>query len=62
MDLACQAPLSMGFPRQEYRSGLPFPFPGTLPDSGIELSSLAFAGGFFTTQPPERPLGSLVAL
>ena len=52
----------MSFPRQEYQSGLPFPVPGNLPSSGIALSSLAFAGGFFTTQPPERPLGSLVAL
>ena len=48
----CQAPLSMGFSRQEYWSGLPFPFPGNLPDSGIEPMSLvspALAGGFFTT-------------
>ena len=34
--VACQAPLSMGFPRQRYWSGLPFPSPGDLPDSGIE--------------------------
>ena len=40
--VACQAPLSMGFPRQEYQSGLPFPPPGDLPDLGIELTSLAF--------------------
>ena len=33
---ACQAPLSMGFPRQEYWSGLPFPSPGDLPDPGTE--------------------------
>ena len=33
---ACKAPLSMGFPRQEYWSGLPFPSPGNLPDLGIE--------------------------
>ena len=33
--VACQAPLSMGFPRQEYWSGLPFPPPGDLPDPGI---------------------------
>ena len=48
----CQAPQSMGVSRQEYRSGLPFPFPGNLPDSGIEPMSLvspALAGGFFTT-------------
>ena len=49
---AHQAPPSMGFTRQEYWSGLPFPFPGNLPDSGIEpmfLASPALAGGFFTT-------------
>ena len=34
--LALQAPLSMGFPRQEYWSGLPFPSPRDLPDQGIE--------------------------
>ena len=38
---ACQAPLSMGFPKQEYWSGLPFPSPGTLPDLEIELTSPA---------------------
>ena len=38
---AHQAPLSMGFPRQEYWSGLPFPPPGDLPDPGIEPVSLA---------------------
>ncbi|ELR53618.1 hypothetical protein M91_05555, partial [Bos mutus] len=50
---AHQAPLSMGFPRQEYWSGgLPFPSPGDLTDPGIEPTSLlspALAGGFFTT-------------
>ena len=54
-----QAPLSMGFSRQEYWSGLPFPSPGDLPDPGIEPMSLtcpALAGGFFTTEPPGRPL------
>ena len=47
-----QAPLSMGFSRQEYWSGLPFPPPGGLPDLGMEPTSLrssALAGGFFTT-------------
>ena len=34
--IACQAPLSMGFPKQEYRSGLPFPSPAELPEPGIE--------------------------
>ena len=37
--VACQAPLSVGFPRQEYWSGLPFPSPGDPPDPGIELVS-----------------------
>ena len=37
--VACQAPLSMRFSRQEYRSGLPFPSPGDLPDPGIEPGS-----------------------
>ena len=47
-----QAPLSMGFSRQVYQSGLPYPPPGDLPDPGIKPMSLmspAFAGGFFTT-------------
>ena len=46
--VACQAPLSMGLPRQEYWSGLSFPPPGDLPDPGIEPSSPvspALAGG-----------------
>ena len=47
-----QAPLAMGFPRQEYWSGLPFPSPGDLPDPGIKPASPALAGGFFTTKPP----------
>ena len=40
--VACQAPLSMGFSRQEYWSGLPFPSLGDLPDPGIETGSPAF--------------------
>ena len=39
--VACQAPLSMEFSRQEYWSGLPFPPPGDLPDPGIEQESPA---------------------
>ena len=49
--VASQAPLSMGFSRQEYWSGLPRPPPGDLPKPGIEptsVISLALAGGFFT--------------
>ena len=52
-----QAPLAMGFPRQEYWSGLPFPTLGDLPDPGIEPASpvsSALAGGFFTTEPPGK--------
>ena len=50
--LACQAPLSVGFSRQGYWSGLPCPPPGDLPDPEIEPASLmssASAGVFFTT-------------
>ena len=50
--VAYQAPVSMGFSRQKYWSGLPCPPPGDLPDPGIEPGSLmspAFACGFFTT-------------
>ena len=64
--IARQAPLSMGFSRQEW-SGLPRPPPGDLPDPGIEPTSLlspALAGGFFTTSatwdaPPLRIAGML---
>ena len=50
--VARQAPLSMGFSRQEHWIGLPLPSPGDLPDPGIEpvsLTSPALAGMFFTT-------------
>ena len=50
--VACQAPLSLGFSRQECWSGVPFPPPGDLPDPGIKPvspTSAALAGGFFTT-------------
>ena len=53
--VAHQAPLSLGFPRQEYRSGLPFPSPGNLPDPGIKPVSSALANKFFTTEPPGKP-------
>jgi len=39
-------------------SGLPFPSPGDHPDPGIELTSPALAGGFFTTELPEKPSGA----
>jgi len=44
----------MGFPRQEYWSGLPFPSPGDLPDPAIESMSPALAGRFLTTEPPGK--------
>ena len=50
-----QAPLSMGFPRQEYWSGLLFSPLGDLPHPGIEPMSLALAGGFFTSEPRGKP-------
>ena len=53
--VACQAPLSLGFTRQEYWSGLLFPPPGDLPNPGIGPVSPALAGRFFTTRLPERP-------
>ena len=54
-----QAPLSIGFFRQENWNELPFPTPGDLPDSGIKpsfLVSLSLAGRFFTTEPPVKGL------
>ena len=55
--VAHQAPLSMGFPRQEYWSGLPFLPPGDLPDPGIEPESSVSPAlvGFFTTEPLGKP-------
>ena len=47
--VAHQIPLSIGLCKQEYWSGLSFPSPGDLPEPGIEPSSPALAGGFFTT-------------
>ena len=55
--VARQAPLSIGFSKQEYWSELPFPPPGDLPNPGIDPESpvsSALAGGFFTTEPPEK--------
>ena len=47
--------LYLGFSRQEYWSGLPFPSPEDPPDIGIELMAPALAGGFCTTEPPGKP-------
>ena len=49
-----QTPLSMGFPRQKYWSGLPFPPAGNLSHPGIRPTSPALAGRFFTTEPPGK--------
>ena len=49
-----QAPLSMGFPRQEYWSGLPFPFPGDLPNPGIEPASPALQADALPSDPPGK--------
>ena len=49
-----QSPLFMGFPKQEYWSGLPFLSPGDLLDSGIEPTFIAVVGRFFTTEPQRK--------
>ena len=54
--VACQSPLSKGFPWREYWSGLPFPSPGDLPDVGIKPMSTALAGKFFTIEPPGKKM------
>ena len=56
LTVACPAPLSKGFHRQTYWSGLPFPSPGDLPGTGIDLWSPAWAGRFFTTEPPGKSI------
>ena len=53
--VTCQAPLSMGYSRQECWSGLPFPPPGNIFDTGIEPTSPLLSGRFFTTEPPGKP-------
>ena len=58
--VAHQPPLSMGFPRQEYWSGLPLPSPGDIPDRRMESAYPALAGGFFTTEPPGNRISALI--
>ena len=53
--VADQAPLSMGFSRQEYWSGLPFPSPGDLPDLGIEPGSPTLQADALSSKPPGKP-------
>ena len=57
--VARRAPLSMGFPRQEYWRRFLFPSPGHFSDPEIELESPALSGGFFTTELSGKPLDSL---
>ena len=60
--IAYQAPPSMGFSRQEYWSGLPVPFPGDLPDPGIEPRSPALQADALTSEPPGKPLKCTVSV
>ena len=55
--VAHQAPPSMGFSKQEYWSGLPFPSPGDLPNPGIEPTSPALQADTLTSEPPGKPKG-----
>ena len=55
MDYSPQAPLSMGFSRQEYWSGLPFPSPGDLPNPWIEPGSRALQADSLPAEPPRKP-------
>ena len=57
--VACQAPLSIGFPRHKHWSGLPFPSAGNFPDPGTEPTSHVspeLAGRFLTTEPPGKTI------
>ena len=61
MCVAHQVPLPIGFPRQEYWSGLPVPTPGHLPNPGkdpVSIASPTLADGFFTTVPPGKPFNN----
>ena len=65
LDVGCQAPLSLGFSRQEYWSGLPLPSPGELPDPGNEPTSftpnLNWQMGSLPLVPPGKPYGYAAA-
>ena len=54
--VAHQTPPSMGFPRQEYWNGLPFPSPGDLPNPGIKPRSPALQADALPSEPPGNPL------
>ena len=62
MDCTFQAPLSMEFSRQEYWSGSPLPFPGDLPNTGIEPRSFALQADSLSFEPPEKPIVNRVAV
>ena len=53
--VACQVPLSMGFSRQKYWRGLPFPPSGDIPDSGIEPGSPSLQADSLLSEPPGKP-------
>ena len=55
--VACQAPLSMGFSRQEYWSGFPFPSPRDITNLGIKLGSPSLLAVSLPSEPPGKPLG-----
>ena len=55
MDYSPSGYSAMGFPRQEYLSGFPFPSPGDLPDPGINPRSPALQADSFLSEPPEEP-------
>ena len=54
--VAHQAPLSMGFPSQEYWSGLPFAFPGDFPNSGIKPRPPSLQADSLPSEPPRKPV------
>ena len=58
--VAYQAPLSMGFSRQEYWSGLPFPSPGSRPNPGIKPRSPAFQANALPSEPSGKPFVTVV--
>ena len=68
MNVTCQAPLSIGFPRQEHWSGLPFPSPGDLPNPRTELGSSALQlvscmqVDSLPTEPPGKPISQMLVI
>ena len=58
--VAYKGPLSMGFSRQEYWSGLPFPSPGDLPNPGIEPGSPALQVDALLSEPPGKPMDGVL--